>query len=78
MEQDMNEIRPEWASVLKRILSEAESTLANNVSDGIAIVTIHVAVDGRGAPLVWVVPEGKRIEPSKYAKSMLIEILSGS
>ncbi len=72
------EIRPEWASVLMRILSEAEETLSNNTSDGIAIVTMHVAVDGRGAPLVWVVPTGKRIEPSKDAKSTLIKILSGS
>jgi hypothetical protein len=74
----MNDIRPEWASVLRRILHESERTLANNVSDGIAIVTIHVAIDGQGAPLVWVVPEGKRIEPSRDAKSTLIKILSGS
>ena len=72
------DIRPEWASVLMRIVSEAENTLANNMSDGIAIVTMHVAVDGRGVPLVWVVPDGKRIEPSRDAKSTLIKILSGS
>jgi len=72
------DIRPEWASVIMRILAESNKTLSNNVSDGIAIITMHVAVDGRGAPLVWVVPQGKRIEPSRDAKATLISILSGS
>jgi hypothetical protein len=57
-------------------MSEAKSTLINNSSDGIAIVTLHVAVDGAGKPLFWVVVDGKRVEPSKDAKTALISILS--
>ncbi len=74
----MDTIHPEWGSVVLRLMSEATSTLANNTSDGIAIVTMHVAVDGSGKPMLWVVPDGKRIEPSKDAKATLINILSNS
>ena len=72
----MDTIHPEWGSVILRLMSEATSTLANNTSDGVAIVTMHVVIDGRGKPVVWVVPAGKRIEPSKDAKATIIDILS--
>jgi len=78
----MNTIPPEWESVILRLMSEARSTLANNTSDGIAVITMHIAVDGKGNPLLWVVPDGDsvvsvaRIEPSKDAKDTLINILS--
>ena len=74
----MDIVHPEWGSVILRLMSEATDTLANNTSDGIAIVTMHVAVDGSGKPMLWVVPAGKRIEPSKDAKTTLINILTNS
>lgn len=76
------DIHPEWESVVLRLMSEAKDVLSNNSSDGIAIVTMHIAVDGKGKPLLWVVPKGKspvsvvRIEPSKDARETLIGILS--
>ncbi len=74
----MDNVHPEWGSVILRLMSEATSTLANNTQNGIAIVTMHVAVDGRGKPMLWVVPAGKRIEPSKDATETLINILTNN
>ena len=71
-------IPPEWASVVLRLMSEAQETLSNNKSDGIAILSIHIVVDSSNRPLFWVVPDGKRVEPSKNAKETLIAALSQS
>lgn len=68
-------ISNEWASVVARIVHESKNTIPNN-SGGIAIVTAHIVVDSTGKPLFWVVPEGKRVEPSKDAKQHLIDVLS--
>jgi hypothetical protein len=66
----------EWNGVTLRMISEAKETLQNNSSDGIAIITAHIAVDSNGKPLLWVVPNGKRVEPSRDAKEILIHLLS--
>ena len=71
-------IPPEWASVVLRLMSESRETLSNNKSDGIAILSIHIVVDSDSRPLFWVVPDGKRVEPSKNAKETLIAALSQS
>jgi len=71
-----NKVHPEWGSVILRLMSEAADTLVNNKTDGIAVVTMHVAVDGSGRPLLWVVPKGKRVEPSKDAMTALIDVLA--
>jgi hypothetical protein len=72
----MEDIQAEWASFAKRIQAKAAETLENNASDGIAIVSMHIAVDSNGRPLVWVITEPKRVEPSKNAKETLIKLLS--
>ena len=71
-----------WESLKLRLIDEtkrtARRTLENNRSSGMAIITVHMLVDFSGTPLAWVVPEGKRIEPSKNAASLLrtlIEVL---
>jgi hypothetical protein len=72
------DIPPEWASVVLRLMSESRETLSNNKSDGIAILSIHIVVDSDNRPLFWVVPDGKRVEPSKNAKETLIAALTQS
>jgi len=63
-----------WNSLLQRLQHEASQTLANNKTDGVAIVSSHVLFTGSGEPLVWVVTS-KRVEPSKDAKSILLQLL---
>jgi len=63
-----------WNSLIQRLQHEGSATLSNNKSDGVAIVTSHVLVTGDGEPLVWVVTS-KRVEPSKDAKSILLQLL---
>lgn len=72
----MEDINPEWVSLARRIESSAGTALANNKNDGIAIITMHVAVDSAGKPLVWVLSEPKRVEPSRVAKKTLMKLLS--
>jgi len=63
-----------WESFVNRLKLEATNILRNN-SDGVAIITAHVLVKGDGAPLIWVVQDGKRIEPSKDAQEVISAIL---
>ena len=63
-----------WDSFVSRLKQEADSVLRNN-SDGVAIITAHILVKSDGAPLIWVVQDGKRIEPSKDARSVIAAIL---
>jgi hypothetical protein len=72
------DIPTEWRSVVLRLMSEVQETLSNNKSDGIAIVTIHIVADSDNRPLFWVLPEGKRVEPSKNAKEALMAVLTQS
>lgn len=66
-----------WASLQARLVSEAQTVLRNNQTDGVAIITAHILVDGNGTPILWVIPDGKRIEPSKDARD-LVTMLTGS
>lgn len=63
-----------WDSLVNRLQHEASTTLSNNQRDGVAIVTCHVLVTGEGEPLFWVV-SSKRVEPSKDAKNVLLQLL---
>lgn len=63
-----------WKSLMQRLQHEASTTLSNNQTDGVAIVTSHVLFTGDGEPLVWVV-NSKRVEPSKDAKKILLQLL---
>lgn len=74
----MSNVPPEWGSVVLRLMSEVQNTLSNNKSDGIAIVSIHIVADSDNRPLFWVVPDGKRVEPSKNAKETLMRVLAQS
>lgn len=64
-----------WESFVNRVKAEARSVLANNKTSGIAIVTVHIAVNASGDPLIWGVRDGIRIEPSKDAASALTTII---
>lgn len=63
-----------WVGLTLRLKQEATHTLANNKSDGIAIVNAHVLMDSDGNPLVWVV-SSKRVEPSRDARAILEQML---
>ncbi len=67
----------QWDNYRLRIESEARDVLKNNKSSGVAIITTHLLVDSSGVPILWVVPGGKRIEPTKGAASILHGLLEG-
>jgi hypothetical protein len=54
---------------------EAETTLKNNRSDGIAIITVNVVCTANGEPLLWVVANGKRVEPSGQAAEIIRQLV---
>jgi hypothetical protein len=60
-----------WKHLMLRLAQEARDVLSNNKQRGIAIITMHVVMDANGSPLVWVVPKGKRVEPSKDAADII-------
>jgi hypothetical protein len=64
-------------NLVMRIKYEAERILSNNKQRGCAIITVHVLMDAAGSPLVWVVPDGKRIEPSKDALDVIRQLAEG-
>lgn len=64
-----------WKMLQKRIEFEAKETLRNNVTDGTAIITVHILTQHDGEPLMWVVQDGHRIEPSKDASSIISALL---
>ena len=63
-----------WENLQLRLKDEASTVLSNNKQRGIAIVTMHVLMDASGNILLWVVPPGKRVEPSGGAISVLKEL----
>lgn len=63
-----------WSSLISRIKQEADETLRNSEQKGCAIITVHMLVNSKGVPLVWVVNEGKRIEPSNAALSVIQQL----
>jgi len=71
---DLTDKQTAWVGLVRRIMQEARSTLENNKSDGLAIVTAHILLDASGEPMLWVVGEGRRIEPSKDAKTILQQL----
>lgn len=66
-----------WAAFYARIEQVADMALANNVSDGLAIVSINMLINAKGEPVAWVVGEAKRIEPSNHARDVLKRIIDG-
>jgi len=61
----------QWENLVLRLKNEARSLLANNKQNGVAIVTVHLLMDAEGTPRAWVVPAGKRIEPSSSAAQII-------
>lgn len=68
-------MKSRWDSLVNRIRQEALDTLKNNRSDGVSIVTAHVIVTSKGEPLLWVVPSGKRVEPTADAAEIIRQLL---
>lgn len=72
-------MKDNWKNYELRIRSEARAVLKNNKSNGLAIVTSHMLVNSEGTPIAWVVPSGKRIEPTKETGNIieaLLEVLT--
>lgn len=66
-----------WENLVLRLKNEAQKVLANNKQRGVAIVTAHILLDADGNPLVWVVPDGKRIEPTRDAADVITKLVEG-
>lgn len=66
-----------WTAFVARLESEAKSTLKNN-RHGLCIVTAHIAMGSDGEPMIWVVTDGVRVEPSGDAKEVLLPLLANS
>lgn len=66
-------IFPKWESLIRRAKLEIDDTIGNNRSDGIALVTMHVAFTAQGEPIVWTM-SGKRVEPSGSAKEVIASL----
>ena len=67
-------MKTKWTALVERIKQEARTVLRNNKSDGMVILTIHVIVDSDGEPMLWVVPHGRRVEPSRDARHILEQL----
>lgn len=70
----MKQVNSKWFSLVSRMRQEARTMLRSN-NDGVTIVTAHVLIDSNGNPLIWVVPNGKRVEPSKDAGRILLSLV---
>lgn len=75
IKDDEREIR--WQNFAFRLQGEASKVLSNNKQKGVVIVTAHILLDAHGTPLAWVVPEGKRIEPTKDALEIIRKLAEG-
>lgn len=65
-----------WESLVKRLRQEARSTLKNNRTDGVAILTVHIVANAEGDAMLWVVGNSKRVEPSGGAASVIRSLVS--
>lgn len=63
-----------WASFIKRVEGTAIEALANNRAAGVAIISAKILVDARGNPILWTPPMAYRIEPSKDAIQILMQL----
>lgn len=64
-----------WDSLVNRLKQESASTLKNNRSDGIAIMTVHIVANADGEPLLWVVAPSRRVEPSGDAAKIIRQLV---
>jgi len=66
---------PDWAKVALRMQSGACTRprvgKGQEADRGMAVVSIHVLVDGNGKPVAWTEPECNRIEPQKLTSDIL-------
>lgn len=67
----------QWDNYTLRVKAEAKGVLKNNKSSGVAIITSHMLVGADGNIIAWVVPAGKRIEPTKAAMDIVETLLEG-
>jgi hypothetical protein len=71
----MKDFQERWRGVILRLIREAQNTLSHNKGSGMAIITMHVVVDGDGTPWLWVVKDGLRVEPSKDAREVITSLV---
>jgi len=69
--------RRKWDGFIKRLQAEAAKTLHSNISSGVAVITVHVAMTPDGELMLWAVKDGIRIEPSKDAAAALSALVGG-
>lgn len=66
-----------WEMLRKRIKNEAKHTLRNNYNDGVAIISVHMIVRYDGVPILWIMQDGKRVEPSTDAIEVIEALIKG-
>jgi hypothetical protein len=65
----VEDIKPEWLSVVRRLQSVSKS-------EGLSIVSITILVDKDGVPQAWTSPVQTKIEP-KNASSAILSLMIG-
>lgn len=64
----------DWKSFQARLEKESSDVLGNS-QDGLCVVTVSVAMDGDGHPIVWLISNSAKVEPSKDAKRVILQLI---
>jgi hypothetical protein len=63
----IEDIQPEWFSVIRRLQSIAKS-------QGLSVLSINILVDADGIPQAWTEPVKTLIEPKREASALLMMV----
>lgn len=64
----------DWTAFQARLQKEASDILGNS-QDGFCVVTVSVGMDGDGNPIVWLISNSAKIEPSRDAKRVILQLM---
>ena len=64
----------DWSAFQARLKKESADVIGSS-QDGVCVVTVSVAMDGDGNPIVWLISNSAKVEPSKDAKRVLLQLL---
>lgn len=64
----IEDIQPEWLSVIRRLQSVAKS-------QGLSVISINILVNADGIPQAWTQPTQTLIEPKREASALLAMVL---
>jgi hypothetical protein len=67
-----DDIQAAWKNIARRLQS-----IACGKNNGIAVLTIRIAIDEWGNPIAWSEPEMTRIEPKRAADDLMRLLTKG-